>query len=67
MAGVNKVIIVGRLGNEPEMRTMPNGESVANLSVATSESWTDKKYRRTPGSDRMAPYRILSPSSGSVR
>ena len=42
MAGVNKVIIVGRLGNEPEMRTMPNGESVANLSVATSESWTDK-------------------------
>ncbi|WP_077551771.1 single-stranded DNA-binding protein [Rodentibacter genomosp. 2] len=42
MAGVNKVIIVGRLGNEPEMRTMPNGEAVANISVATSESWTDK-------------------------
>ena len=42
MAGVNKVIIVGRLGNEPEMRTMPNGEAIANLSVATSESWTDK-------------------------
>ena len=42
MAGVNKVIIVGYLGNDPEMRTMPNGEQVANISVATSESWTDK-------------------------
>jgi hypothetical protein len=35
MAGVNKVIIVGNLGNEPEIRTMPNGEAVANISVAT--------------------------------
>ena len=43
MAGINKVIIVGRLGNAPEMRTMPNGDAVANLSVATSESWTDKQ------------------------
>ncbi len=42
MAGVNKVIIVGNLGNEPEMRTMPNGEAVANISVATSEAWVDK-------------------------
>ncbi|MDP8171147.1 single-stranded DNA-binding protein [Pasteurella skyensis] len=42
MAGVNKVIIVGNLGNDPDMRTMPNGEAVANLSVATSESWTDR-------------------------
>lgn len=42
MAGINKVIIVGNLGNDPEMRTMPNGEAVANISVATSESWTDK-------------------------
>ncbi|OOF81998.1 single-stranded DNA-binding protein [Rodentibacter ratti] len=42
MAGVNKVIIVGFLGNDPEIRTMPNGEAVANISVATSESWTDK-------------------------
>lgn len=42
MAGVNKVIIVGNLGNDPEMRTMPNGDSVAVLSVATSESWNDK-------------------------
>ncbi len=42
MAGVNKVIIVGNLGNDPEVRTMPNGEAVANISVATSESWLDK-------------------------
>ena len=42
MAGVNKVIIVGNLGNDPEMRTMPNGEAVANITVATSESWNDK-------------------------
>ncbi|CAM3799316.1 single-stranded DNA-binding protein [Avibacterium endocarditidis] len=42
MAGINKVIIVGNLGADPEVRTMPNGEAVANISVATSESWTDK-------------------------
>ncbi|HHE3654155.1 TPA: single-stranded DNA-binding protein [Pasteurella multocida] len=42
MAGVNKVIIVGNLGNDPDIRTMPNGDQVANISVATSESWIDK-------------------------
>ena len=42
MAGINKVIIVGNLGNAPEIRTMPNGEVVANITVATSESWNDK-------------------------
>ena len=42
MAGINKVIIVGNLGNDPEIRTMPNGEQIANISVATSESWIDK-------------------------
>ena len=42
MAGVNKVILIGRLGNDPEMRYMPSGEAVANLSIATSENWTDK-------------------------
>lgn len=43
MSGVNKVIIVGNLGNSPEIRTMPNGETVATISVATSEVWNDKK------------------------
>ncbi len=42
MAGINKVILVGNLGNDPDVRTMPNGELVANITVATSESWTDK-------------------------
>ena len=42
MAGINKVIIVGNLGNTPEIRTMPNGEAVANITVAISESWNDK-------------------------
>ena len=42
MAGINKVIIVGNLGNDPEVRTMPNGDAVANISVATSERWTDR-------------------------
>ena len=42
MAGINKVILVGNLGNDHDVRTMPNGESVANITVATSESWNDK-------------------------
>lgn len=42
MAGVNKVIIVGNLGADPDMRYMPNGEAVVNISVATSETWNDK-------------------------
>ena len=42
MASVNKVIIVGRLGKDPELRHMPNGEATANISVATSEAWNDK-------------------------
>jgi len=41
--GVNKVILVGNLGKDPEVRYMPNGEAVANFSVATSESWKDKQ------------------------
>lgn len=43
MAGsVNKVILIGNLGNEPEARMMQSGDEVVNLSVATSESWKDK-------------------------
>lgn len=41
-SGVNKVIILGRLGQDPEVRYMPSGGAVANLNVATSESWNDK-------------------------
>ena len=43
MAGsVNKVILVGNLGRDPEIRSMPNGDRIANLSIATSETWRDK-------------------------
>ncbi|MDN3608302.1 single-stranded DNA-binding protein [Vibrio ostreicida] len=40
--GVNKVILVGNLGSDPEVRYMPNGGAVANITLATSESWRDK-------------------------
>ena len=42
MAGVNKVILVGNLGADPEVRQLPSGEPVVNLRIATSESWRDK-------------------------
>ena len=41
--GINKVILVGNLGRDPEMRYTPSGSAVANLAVATSESWKDKQ------------------------
>ncbi|HGJ5874581.1 MAG TPA: single-stranded DNA-binding protein [Arsenophonus apicola] len=41
--GVNKVILIGNLGQDPEIRYMPNGGAVANLTLATSESWRDKQ------------------------
>ncbi len=40
--GVNKVILIGNLGRDPEIRYMPNGQAVANITIATSESWKDK-------------------------
>lgn len=40
--GINKVILVGNIGNEPEMRYMPNGNTVATVSLATSDIWKDK-------------------------
>jgi len=42
MSSVNKVILIGNLGKDPEMRYLPSGEAIANFSVATSENWTDK-------------------------
>ncbi len=40
--GVNKVILIGNLGNDPESRSFPNGDAITNISVATSETWKDK-------------------------
>ena len=42
MASVNKVIILGNLGKDPDIRSMQNGKEIANLSIGTSESWKDK-------------------------
>lgn len=41
--GVNKVILIGNCGKDPDTRYMPNGNAVTNISVATAESWTDKQ------------------------
>ena len=40
--GVNKVILVGNVGQKPEMKAMPSGDQVASFSLATSDSWKDK-------------------------
>jgi len=42
MAGINKVILIGNLGSDPEVRYTPDGTAVANFSIATSDEWTDK-------------------------
>lgn len=46
MAGINKVIIVGRLGQDPEMKAVGQGSTVTRLNVATSESWNDKNGQK---------------------
>ncbi len=46
MSGVNKVILVGRLGNDPELKTVGSSQTVARLSVATSESWNNKEGQK---------------------
>ena len=43
MASVNKVILVGNLGKDPEMRYLPNGDAVANITLATTDTWKDKQ------------------------
>lgn len=44
--GINKVILIGNLGNDPEIRYTPAGEAVANFNIATSEAWTDKQGQK---------------------
>lgn len=67
MAGVNKAIIVGRLGQDPEIRYFQDGSAVANFSVATSEEWKDKetgeKRERTEW-HRIVAYRRLAEICG---
>ena len=55
MAGsVNKVILIGNLGKDPQVRRMNSGEAVVSFSIATSESWRDKQSGRAQGQDRVA-------------
>lgn len=46
MASVNKVILIGNLGADPEIRTTQGGQSVASLRIATAETWTDRDGKR---------------------
>ena len=46
MASVNKVIVLGNLGKDPEVRHLPNGDAVCNFSLATTESWKDKNGQK---------------------
>ncbi|MFT4654225.1 MAG: single-strand DNA-binding protein [Kangiellaceae bacterium] len=64
--GVNKVIIVGNLGNDPEIRYMPNGNAVANLSIATSESWKDQQGAQQERTEwhKVTMYRRLAEIAG---
>jgi single-strand DNA-binding protein len=66
MAGsVNKVILVGNLGNDPEVRNLPNGGKVVNLSVATSDQWRDKNTGERK--ERTEWHRVVIFSEGLVR
>ncbi len=47
MASVNKVILIGNLGRDPELKSLPSGQPVANFSIATSEKWKDKSTGET--------------------
>jgi single-strand DNA-binding protein len=60
--GVNKVILVGHLGQNPEVRYMPNGQAVANITVATSESWKDQQGQLQEKTEwhRVVMYRRLA-------
>jgi single-strand DNA-binding protein len=66
MASVNKVILVGNLGRDPEVRYMPNGEAVCNFSIATTDSWKNKageKQERTEWHN-IVMYRKLAEIAG---
>lgn len=63
---VNKVLLIGHLGKDPEVRYMTNGEAVANVSLATSESWKDKEGKKQEKTDwhNIVMYRRLAEIAG---
>lgn len=56
--GINKVILIGHVGTDPEVRYMPNGNAVATISIATTESWKDKQTGERQ--DRTEWHRVVS-------
>lgn len=63
--GVNKVILVGNVGNDPESRSFPDGSSVTNISIATSESWKDKQTGQQQ--ERTEWHRVVLRDRGNFR
>ncbi|EMS1999629.1 single-stranded DNA-binding protein [Neisseria gonorrhoeae] len=63
---LNKAILIGRLGRDPEVRYMPNGEAVCNFSVATSETWNDRNGQRVERTEwhNITMYRKLAEIAG---
>ena len=66
MASVNKVILVGNLGRDPEVRNMPNGDAVCNFSIATTDSWKDKNGQKQERTEwhNIVMYRRLAEIAG---
>ena len=62
--GVNKVILVGNIGQDPETRYLPSGGAVTNISVATSESWKDKQSGETK--DVLNAVKVMHQRKGQV-
>lgn len=67
MASVNKVILIGNLGRDPEVRYMPNGDAVCNVNLATTDTWNDKstgERREATEWHRVVLYRKLAEIAG---
>ena len=66
MASVNKVILIGNLGRDPEVRYMPNGDAVCNFSIATTDQWKDKSGQRQERTEwhNITMYRRLAEIAG---
>lgn len=66
MASINKVILIGNLGKDPEVRYMPNGDAVTNITLATTETWKDKAGEKQEKTEwhRITFYRRLAEIAG---
>ena len=66
MASINKVILIGNLGKDPETRYMPNGDAVTNITLATTETWKDKTGEKQEKTEwhRITFYRKLAEIAG---